>query len=106
MDWLESEMCRTKWEVKETKKTETDREKIESELTGKTLEEFKLFYESYILMLKTYPPKSPPYSIPLRNPTNPEIYEVYINRGFKLHIRARYVLADGICWIVQVKENA
>jgi hypothetical protein len=35
-----------------------------------------------------------------------EVVEVYINRGFKLHIRACYKVSEGICWIVQLNENA
>jgi hypothetical protein len=106
MNWFERQLRDTGWEVQETQKAEAARLEIESRLTGKTLEEFEIFYSFYRDMLKTYPPKSPPYSIPLRNPSDPEVYEVYINRGFKLHIRARYQVSEGICWIVQVMENA
>jgi hypothetical protein len=106
MDFHEKLMRSTEWEVKETDKVEAMRQEIEARLTGKTLEDFKEFYGSYKAMLEKYPPKSPPYSIPLRNPTNPEVVEVYINRGFKLHIRACYKVSEGMCWIVQLKENA
>ena len=106
MNWQEKQMRETRWEIRESDMVIAERQEIENRLTGKTLEEFLTFYRSYQNMLKTYPPKSPPYSIPLRNLTDPEVFEVYINRGFKLHIRARYIVSEGICWIVQLKENA